>query len=168
MAFLLLMILVSCPALSKKASSTFQYALDFDVHIAHHLCLPSIILYTSYKSRLWSYLFLLLFHLTPVPRIQGLCVCVCVCALLTQSCLTLCDPWIVPCQAPPSMGFSSQEYWSALPFSSPGDLPNPGTGPGSPALQADSLPSEPPGNKGRNRRKSPWMHFLTNVRGRIS
>ena len=106
MAFLLLMILVSCPALSKKASSTFQYALDFDVHIAHHLCLPSIILYTSYKSRLWSYLFLLLFHLTPVPRIQGLCVCVCVCDLLTQSCLTLCDPWIVPCQAPPSMGFS--------------------------------------------------------------
>ena len=45
----------------------------------------------------------------------------------------------------PSMGFSSQEYWSGLPFLSPGDLPDPGIEPGSPALQADSLPSEPPG-----------------------
>ena len=43
------------------------------------------------------------------------------------------------------MGFSRQEYWSGLPFPSPGDLPDPGLEPGSPALQADSLPSEPPG-----------------------
>ena len=43
------------------------------------------------------------------------------------------------------MGFSRQEYWSGLPFPSPGDLPDPGIEPGSPALQADSLPSEPPG-----------------------
>ena len=43
------------------------------------------------------------------------------------------------------MEFSRQEYWSWLPFPSPGDLPNPGNEPGSPALQADSLPSEPPG-----------------------
>ena len=43
------------------------------------------------------------------------------------------------------MGFSRQEYWSGLPFPSPGVLPNPGTEPGSPALQADSLLSEPPG-----------------------
>ena len=42
------------------------------------------------------------------------------------------------------MGFSRQEYWSGLPFHSPGDLPDPGIKPGSPALQADSLPSEPP------------------------
>ena len=48
-------------------------------------------------------------------------------------------------QAPLSMGFSKQEYWSGLPFLSPGDLPNPGTEPRSPALQSDSLPSEPPG-----------------------
>ena len=48
-------------------------------------------------------------------------------------------------QAPPSMGFSRQEYWSWLPFPSPGDLPNPGIEPGSPALQADTLSSEPPG-----------------------
>ena len=43
------------------------------------------------------------------------------------------------------MGFSRQEYWSGLPFPSAGDLPNPGIKPGSPALQADSLPSELPG-----------------------
>ena len=53
--------------------------------------------------------------------------------------------WTVANQAPLSMGFSRQEYWSRLPFPSPGDLPNPGIEPGSPALQVDSLPSEPLG-----------------------
>ena len=53
-------------------------------------------------------------------------------------------PWTIAYQAPPSMGFSRQEYWSGLPFPSPGDLPNPGIEPGSPALQADTLTSEPP------------------------
>ena len=56
------------------------------------------------------------------------------------------NPWTVAYQGPPSMGFSRQEYWSGLPFPSPGDLPNPGIEPRSPALQADALPSEPPGN----------------------
>ena len=56
-------------------------------------------------------------------------------------------PWTVAHQAPLSMGFSGQEYWSGLPFPSPGDLPNPGIEPGSPALQADALSSEPPGNQ---------------------
>ena len=51
-------------------------------------------------------------------------------------------PWIVAYEAPPSMGFSRQEYWSGLPFPSPGDLP---IEPGSPALQTDALPSKPPG-----------------------
>ena len=55
-------------------------------------------------------------------------------------------PWTVAYQAPPSMGFSRQECWSGLPFLSPGDLLDPGMEPGSPALQADALPSEPPGN----------------------
>ena len=45
--------------------------------------------------------------------------------------------WTVAYQVPPSMGFSRQEYWSGLPFPSPGDLPEPGIKPGSPALQAD-------------------------------
>ena len=54
-------------------------------------------------------------------------------------------PWTVAHQAPPSMGFSGQEHWSGLPFPSPGDLPDPGIEPRSPALQADALTSEPPG-----------------------
>ena len=57
-------------------------------------------------------------------------------------------PWTVTYQAPLSMGFYRQEYWSGLPFPSPGDLPNPGMEPRSPALQADALPSEPFGITG--------------------
>ena len=67
--------------------------------------------------------------------------------LVAQSCLTLCDPMEVTAayHTPLSMGFSRQEYRSGLPFPSPGDLPNPGIEPGSPALEADALTSEPPG-----------------------
>ena len=54
-------------------------------------------------------------------------------------------PWTVAYQPPLSMGFSRQEYCSGLPIPSPGDLPDPGIEPGSPALRADALPSEPPG-----------------------
>ena len=57
----------------------------------------------------------------------------------------LATPWTIAHQAPLSMGFSRQEYWSGLPCPPPGDLPNPGIKPRSPALQADSLPSESPG-----------------------
>ena len=56
-------------------------------------------------------------------------------------------PWTVAYQAPPHMGFSRQEYWSGLPFPSPGELPDPGIEPGSPALQADALHSESPGRQ---------------------
>ena len=56
--------------------------------------------------------------------------------------------WIVARQAPPTMGFSRQEYWSRLPFSSPGDLSDPGIELRSPTLRADILPSEPQGNPG--------------------
>ena len=62
--------------------------------------------------------------------------------VVTKLCPTLAIPWTVACQAPLSMGFSRQEYWSGLPFPSPGDLPDPGIKPGSPALQADDLPTE--------------------------
>ena len=71
--------------------------------------------------------------------------CVCpsaysLCCLVAQSCPTLATPWIVACQAPLSMGFPRQEYWGVLPVPSPGDLPDPGTKPVSPALQTDSSP----------------------------
>ena len=65
-----------------------------------------------------------------------------VAGLVAKLCLTLETLWTVACQSPLSMGFSRQEYWSGLPFPSPGDLPNPGIEPWSPALQADSLPTE--------------------------
>ena len=58
--------------------------------------------------------------------------------LVAKSCLTLVTQWTVARQSPLSMGFSRQEYWSGLPFPSPGDLPDPGIEPGSLALQADS------------------------------
>ena len=58
-------------------------------------------------------------------------------------------PWTVAYQAPLSMGFSREDCWSGLPFSSLGDLPDPGIEPGSPTLQADALLSEPPGKPTR-------------------
>ena len=67
------------------------------------------------------------------------------------SCVRLfATPWTVAYQAPLSMGFSRQECWSGLPFPSPGDIPNPGIKLRSPALQADTFPSEPPVNINRS------------------
>ena len=62
--------------------------------------------------------------------------------LADKSCLTLAIPWTVVCQAPLSIEFPRQRYWSGLPFPSPRDLLDPGTEPRSPALQADSLLTE--------------------------
>ena len=72
--------------------------------------------------------------------------------LVTKSCLTLCDPMHCSLPVPLFMAFLRQEYWSGLPFPSPGDLPNLGIKPGSPALQADSLLTELPGK--------PMMHNI--------
>ena len=77
------------------------------------------------------------------------------------------NPWTVAHVSPSSMGFSRQEYWSGLPFFSPGDLPDPGIELRSPRLQADSLPSEPPGNpSGRDGvffpHFFPWLHDIHN------
>ena len=72
--------------------------------------------------------------------VQGcVCVCVCVCHSVMSDSVT---PWNVACQAPLSMEFSRQGYWSGLPLPSPGSLPNPGIEPWSPALQVYALPSE--------------------------
>ena len=65
--------------------------------------------------------------------------------LVTKLCPSLVTPWTVACQAPLSIGFSRQEYGGGLPFPSPGDLPDPGIEPRSPALQEDSLLTETPG-----------------------
>ena len=70
-------------------------------------------------------------------------------------------PWTVAHQAPRFLGFSSHKYWSGLPFPSPGNLPDPGIEPGSPTLQADALPSEPPGKPRKDHVKSQGSHKLT-------
>ena len=80
------------------------------------------------------------------------CYCYCLVAILVANYFV--TPWTVTCQTPLPTSFPRQEYWSGLPFPSPGDLPNPGIEPGSPALEADALPSEPPG-KSKGRRKTP-------------
>ena len=75
----------------------------------------------------------------------------CSLAVLNVSCSVMDSviPWTVACLAPLSMEFSRQEHWSRLPIPSPGDLPDSGIEPWSPASQVDSLPSEPPGEPGR-------------------
>ena len=76
---------------------------------------------------------------------------------VTQSCLTLGMPWTITCQAPQSMGFLRWEYWSGLPFPTPGHLPNPGIEPVSlvaPALQVDSLSPSHQGSPYKDRKRS--------------
>ena len=74
------------------------------------------------------------------------CVCVCVCiVLVAKSCPTLVTLWTVASQAPLSMGFPRQEYWSGLPFPSPGHLPDPRIKPVSPALAGGFFITESPG-----------------------
>ena len=76
------------------------------------------------------------------------------CFSYVQPCATL---WAVACQAPLSLGLSGQEYWSGLPCSLPGDLPNPGIETRSPALQVGSLPSEPPGKPNVHNRQYQFL-----------
>ena len=94
-----------------------------------------------------------------------MCVCTCVCACVcVLSCVWLRDPiWTVAHEAPPSMEFSRQDYWSGLPFPSPADLPNPGIKPGSPARQADALPSEPPGRSMTLQIVSHYVVYLKHI-----
>ena len=85
-------------------------------------------------------------HLTGNPTLSDLCIFVCIIVkgdggLVIKSCLTLATPWTIACQTP----LSRQAYWRELPFPSPDDLPDSGIEPTYPALQVDSLPTEPPG-----------------------
>ena len=85
------------------------------------------------------------------------------CTSESESCIQLSvTPWTVAYQAPLSMEFSRQEYWSGLPFPPPGNLPNPGnepTSPASPAMQVDSLPAEPP--------RKPTMEYYSAIKNEI-
>ena len=93
-----------------------------------------------------------------IPQYTWHCVCVCVCESL--SCVQLfATPWSVAHQALLSMKLLRQEYWSGLPFPSPGGLPNPGIKPRSPALGANSLPSELPG-------KPTWHSLFLNLKAK--
>ena len=76
-------------------------------------------------------------------------------------------PWTIASQAPPSMEFSRQAYWSGLPFPSPGDLPDPGFKPRSPALQADALLSELPGNPWSRGSQFRGFKFLASRAARV-
>ena len=81
--------------------------------------------------------------------------------LVAKSCLTFGTPWTVAYQAPLSSGFSRQEYWSGLPFPSPGDLPNPGIepiSPVSPVLAGRFITTESPGNP-----RGPWIDLTKGV-----
>ena len=78
--------------------------------------------------------------------------------LVAQSCPTLCDSWTVAHQAPLSMEFSRQEYWTGLPCPSLGDRPDPGIKFEAPALKTDSVPSEPPGKPLRRQKRGDQKH----------
>ena len=81
-------------------------------------------------------------------------------SLVTKWCLTLMTPWTVAPQTPLSIGFPRQEYWSGLPFPSPGHLPHPGIKPASPALQVNSLLTESPGKHRLIVRMTPILHSI--------
>ena len=83
---------------------------------------------------MWSLVCSILFYSVVSEKVKS----------LSRVCL-FATPWTIAYQAPPSMGFSRQEYWNGLPFPSPRDLPDPGIEPRSPSFQADALTSEPPG-----------------------
>ena len=96
-------------------------------------CLP----YRTYSNLRTAILPHRMFTTLTGPNIMANIQCVCVCGCsLTQSCLTLCSPCTAACHAPLFMGFSRQEYWSGLPFPTPGDLADPGMEPMSLASSA--------------------------------
>ena len=87
-----------------------------------------------------------------------------VCAYMLSHVQLFATLWTAAFQSLPSMGFSRQQYWSGLPFPSPGDLPDPGMESRSPALQADASTSEPPGKPYWTRKA---IYKLTNLKGML-
>ena len=102
----------------------------------------------------------MVFHFLSLFTVLSLFLCIMLGSGLKVKVKSLSHVWLlrtpqtVACQAPLSMGFSGQEYWSGLPFPSPGDLPYPGIEPETPALQVDPLSSEPAGKPYKRTRKS--------------
>ena len=115
----------------------------------HHFTYTSLYLYVSVSTLsvcvISTSVFIPTPILVPIPTlISPVGYCLSDGGGLAKSCLTRATSWTVACQAPLSIEFSRQEYWSGMPFPSPGDLPNQGSNPGLLALQG-ALPSEPPG-----------------------
>ena len=110
-----------------------QFSMQHLKRLSFHHCmfLPPLS-----QVNLWHYFW-------PLYSVPLTWVCVCMCVLSHVQLFEI--PWTVACQAPLSVGFPRQGYWSQLPFPSPGSLPDPGIEPRSSALQVDSLPPEPPG-----------------------
>ena len=108
--------------------------LYIDTHCTHT--------YTHTHMYIYSFFFFFFFHLGHHRALCFLCYTVLIEVKLLSHVWRVVTPWTIAHQAPPSMEFSRQEYWSGLPFPSPGNLPNPGIELGSPALQVDSLPTE--------------------------
>ena len=120
-----------CSPVSKNTGVGCHFLLQGILTQGSNLCLVSPALAGGF------------FSIAPPRRPQYMLLC----SVMSNSV----TPWTVAHPAPLSMEFSRQEYWNGLPFPSPGDLLDPGIKPGSPALQADSSPSEPPG------KPSPYM-----------
>ena len=117
-------------ALGKICQNVLDYVLSQWERITSHSIGSYLIIHCYVTIKKW-----IIFHPVTSP-----CSC-----LAIKFHLTLVTPWTVVHQAPLSMGFSRQEYWIELPFPSPREIPNSGIKPWSPALQAGSSPSEPPG-----------------------
>ena len=134
---------------SNKYIKSFPFAFFFELKDSLNLQLIEI----NYKSELLQCHKLVL-NLLDWKKVKVKLLC---CVQLFAT------PWAVAYQAPQSMEFSRQEYWSGLPFPSPRDIPNPGIKPGSPTLQADALPSEPPGKQLLDWNICVYMHLYIHI-----
>jgi len=152
-----------CPTLAPRWENPARLLCPWDfpgknTGVGCHFLLLGIFLTQGLKPRSlhWQADSLLLRYWGSPNIYIYMCVCVCVCVCVKyikvwkkvkslSRVWLFATPWTVAYQAPQSMEFSRQEYWSGLPFPSLGDFPNPGIEPRSLALQADALPSEPPG-----------------------
>ena len=101
-------------------------------------------LYLSNISVVWTWFWATRKIMYALKLCYSLCMCSCILSHFSH-CWLFATPWTVAHQAPLAVGFCRQEYWSGLPCPPPGDLPDPGIESTSPALQEDSLPTEPPG-----------------------